>query len=287
MRAECAWLASYEKDSARFKVCFCNPCSRHAAHCLVTAGMPRAPECLGEGVSMLALSNHDAKIEWHALVGMLPFHAEHIARVGIHSPSLAGKGCQQEPAALSEGRQAARAAARRCAAAGRRCRAVARRAWGSLCLRWAPTAGHPEHNAGRAPGRGTAACGTCEEAGVVLKVSSQINACQSQLLSLWPSLQPGGREGVVSVQMCSCSYFKQAVCRAGAGGAVRGQQPKVAALHLEGARTCLRLRCCPLTARQALQPRRHRKGRPECPRCPWGALRGQVYHLWLLRAYAC
>ena len=91
MRAECAWLASYEKDSARFKVCFCNPCSRHAAHCLVTAGMPRAPECLGEGVSMLALSNHDAKIEWHALVGMLPFHAEHIARVAFTAQVLQGR----------------------------------------------------------------------------------------------------------------------------------------------------------------------------------------------------
>ena len=89
------------------------------------------------------------------------------------------------------------------------------------------------------------------------------------------------------MQMRSCSYLKHAVCRAGAEGAMRGQQPKVAALHLEGARTCLRLRCCPLTARQALQPRRHREGRPECPRCPWGALRGQVSPLWQLYARAC
>ena len=56
MRAECAWLASYEKDSARFKVCFCSPCSRHAAHCLLTEGVPRAPECLSEALSMLVLS---------------------------------------------------------------------------------------------------------------------------------------------------------------------------------------------------------------------------------------
>ena len=77
------------------------------------------------------------------------------------------------------------------------------------------------------------------------------------------------------------------VCRVGAGGAMRVQQPKVVPLRLAGARTCLRQRRCPLTARQALQPRRHREGRPECPRCPWRALRGQVSPLWPLYACAC
>ena len=40
MRAECAWLASYEKDSARFKVCIVISRSMHAAHCLLTGDMP-------------------------------------------------------------------------------------------------------------------------------------------------------------------------------------------------------------------------------------------------------
>ena len=56
MRAECAWLASYETDSARFKVCIRNPCSTHALHCLLTEDMLRAPECLSEALSMLVLS---------------------------------------------------------------------------------------------------------------------------------------------------------------------------------------------------------------------------------------
>ena len=77
------------------------------------------------------------------------------------------------------------------------------------------------------PGRGTAASGTCEEAGVVLKVSSQINACQSRLLSLWPSpsarrQRRGSVSADVLMQLLQTSCVQGGRRGSGAGSAAKG-----------------------------------------------------------------